>query len=166
MMSDEKKGAALTGEELDEIARLGKDATPGPWESDTDGAHSRNGEDLRDFACGPSGELFDTGNATDRELHHEPDDDGGVYYFDPIGRANVGLACTLRNAAPALLESARLARIAAELFREHGEAMANSLAARAREARDMHGAFTRAAELDRAHTALESTIAAFRKGAE
>jgi hypothetical protein len=65
-----------------------------------------------------------------------------------------------------LVTSARLARLAAELFGEHGEAMANSLAARAREARDMHGAFTRAAELDRAHTALSSTIAAFRKGAE
>ena len=72
----------------------------------------------------------------------------------------------LKAAAPALLESARLARLAAELFEQHGNAMANSLAARAREARDMHGAFAHAATLDRAHTALESTIAAFRKGAE
>jgi hypothetical protein len=130
-----------TVEAIEEIERLHAEASPGPFTYD---------------ACSPvhRGEGF----SCERVRRPGPDD-----VLEP---ADWALLVVLRNAAPALLESARLARVAAELFREHGEAMANSLAARAREARDMHGAFTRAAELDRAHTALESTIAAFRKGAE
>jgi hypothetical protein len=110
-MSDEKKGGALTGEELGELARL---------------------EKMLAFA-----ERDGTGSISDDELR-----DG------------------LRALAPALLESARLARIAAELFEEHGEhllAAAVFTSAGIEEAMPGHVA---------ASKALESTIAAFRKGAE
>ncbi len=110
----------LTEAELTELERLEREATAGPWEHDSDGSHSRDGRELNDYAQGP-GEafqkrriLFDTSNADEPELHHEPDEDG-VTYFDPIGRANIRLACALRNAAPQLLASAR--RVA-ELERE------------------------------------------------
>jgi hypothetical protein len=106
--------------------------------------------------------LFDTGNATDRELHHEPDDDGGVYYFDPIGRANVGLACTLRNAAPSLLAAARLALDARAFLEEHGEAIGGLLGSRASTLRDLHGNFTGARIVDGHAGALSALLARFK----
>jgi hypothetical protein len=65
-----------------------------------------------------------------------------------------------------LVASARLARLAAELFEEYGASIAAVVSSDARRRRDLYGDFTTANMIDRAHAALESTIAAFRKGAE
>ena len=172
-MSDEK-GAVLTGEELDEIARLEKEAFRAPWtyaEWQIECSACEGGTSTEDGSC-PNPECDgETMPSTAIESPEEYPNGQLVAQFSVPGLScladkNGALIVALRNACPALLESARLARLAAELFEQHGEAMADSIAARAREARDMHGAFDRAATLDRAHTALSSTIAAFRKGAE
>ena len=110
-MSDEKKGAVLTGEELDR------------WQ---------------------------------REVEAAP-----KYRGDPTTYASVPAGLVLR-----LLESARLARLAAELFEEHGEAILAAVSHQGRELRFLLGRFPEADKVDATQEALESTIAAFRKGAE
>ncbi len=132
-MSDEKKGAVLTGEELVELERLEKEATPGPW-----------------FICEHDGAWV--------SYPESPKVQRVVGDFDG-GAPDEQLALALRNAAPALLESARLARLAAELFERHGARMVQALVTQA----FADGTGKPDSE---ARAALESTIAAFRKGAE
>ncbi len=149
-MSDEKKGAVLTGEELDEIARLEKEATPGPWH----GGHNPDGYDPIDYFraaydYGPPGRVHLTcipapgKDVNDEALFTAITGNG------PTSEANAALIASLRNAAPALLESARLARLASELFREHGDSLVLACE-----------------RYPSTRAALAETIAAFRKGAE
>ena len=142
-MSDEKKGAVLTGEELDEIAALVSAATEAPWHADCYEGQSHDGAH-RFSVC------FDQAIRSDGHMCV-------ATVYDKRSEIAAGelaeLIARLRNAAPALLESARLARIAAELFREHGEAMVRALQ-------------TYYLRENAPQQALSSTIAAFRKGAE
>lgn len=93
---------------LCELGALRERATPGVWSSDHVGEHSGHGDMLRHAAIGSTGRtLFDTLNAGEREITTNPDDDGGVYYTDPIGQANVELVVALVNALPELTAALR-----------------------------------------------------------
>src|SRR5262249_39344398 len=91
---------------LDELEAKHKAATKGPWDVDHAGEYSANGDMHCDQLRADGKVIADTLNADLRELRRE-DDEGGAYYFDPIGRTNLELIAALRNAAPDLIAAAR-----------------------------------------------------------
>lgn len=105
-----------TPETLDTIEKLHKAATPGEWFAERDCHWAA--EDLIDYAhAGDATEpLFDTCYSSIREIHEEPDDEGGVSYHDKIGSANIAEVVALHNATLELVAAGRFALKARELL--------------------------------------------------
>jgi hypothetical protein len=153
-MSDEKKGAVLTGEEINEIARLDREATAAPWF--IEGAHM-------DYAImgnqtGSKDGWAIAENVVDLDARRKDAD---------RQKRDADLILALRNAAPSLLAAARLALDARAFLEEHGEAIGGLLGSRASTLRDLHGNFTGARIVDGHAGALSALLARFKDaGAE
>lgn len=131
------KAETLTPEELAELERLLKEATPGEWETDSENNEGSygNGPNTREgfkswFLMGPDGKrLFDAINSDACMVHEEYDEDGG-HAWDETSRANAALIIAMHRALPALISSSREAeriKTAAEALLEACEREANAL---------------------------------------
>lgn len=102
---------SLSRPELEELERLNREATPGPWEWWTSNSMRR--------LTGPSGQA---GGVAHAFVAHDRVPDIAIRDED------MRLIAELRNNATALLESASFAERAAAFLREHGEMLASGLA--------------------------------------
>jgi hypothetical protein len=100
----------VTGEEIAELRKLEKAASPAPWEADTtdsDGTYgsgddTHEGFDAREM-IGPNGHvLFDSLNSGTAEIHTDTDEDS-YRAWDEVARRNFDFVAAFRNAAPRLL---------------------------------------------------------------
>ena len=114
-MSDEKKGAVLTGEELDEIARLEKVATAAPWTAAVMGGVQVGTlhENTAGFCGGGLGELFRIEPECGHYIGREDLEERSAALQ---AGADERFIVALRNAAPALLRRARELEAGANFF--------------------------------------------------
>ena len=89
---------------IEELERLEKAATPGPWELDGYMPNSEIGCAVQ--IIGPAGVLFESSNCATRMTDYEADEHG-TNYWDAGSRPNFAFVAALRNAAPALIALAR-----------------------------------------------------------
>lgn len=97
----------MTLEKINELERLYKQTTKGPWESET--CNSRRKDEAYETLKDPDGKtIADCCNSDLIEIHRDCSDDelGTVHYWDETGRRNLAFIAAAHAAMPELLKLA------------------------------------------------------------